>query len=140
MTPGASYATHVLPAELLLGLGLGIALVPCISTATNNADPRDVGITSAMTNTSQQIGASIGTALLNTIAATATVSYLATHDRTVHAVTAATVHGYAVASGWASGVLLLAAAVGGTLINAHPGREDTARAVPRAPRGVSRPV
>jgi hypothetical protein len=113
----------VLPAELLLGLGLGVALVPCISTATNNADPRDVGITSAMTNTSQQIGASIGTALLNTIAATATVSYLASRVRTVHTVTAATVHGYAVASGWAAGVLLLAAVVGGSLINAHPGRE-----------------
>ena len=123
LTPGASYATHVLPAELLLGLGLGVALVPCISTATNNADPRDVGITSAMTNTSQQIGASIGTALLNTIAATATVSYLASRVRTVHTVTAATVHGYAVASGWAAGVLLLAAVVGGSLINAHPGRE-----------------
>jgi predicted MFS family arabinose efflux permease len=123
LTPGASYTTHVLPAELLLGLGLGIALVPCISTATNNADPRDVGITSAMTNTSQQIGASIGTALLNTIAATATVSYLASRAKTLHAVTAATVHGYAVASGWAAGILVLAATVGGILINAHPGRE-----------------
>ena len=123
LTPGAAYATHVLPAELLLGLGFGIALVPCISTATNNADPRDVGITSAMTTTSQQIGASIGTALLNTIAATATVTYLATRAKTVHVVTAATVHGYAVASGWAAGILVLAAAVGGVLINAHPGRE-----------------
>jgi EmrB/QacA subfamily drug resistance transporter len=124
VTPGASYATHVLPAELLLGLGFGVALVPCISTATNNADPRDVGITSAMTTTSQQIGASIGTALLNTIAATATVSYLAAHVRTVHAVTAAaTVHGYAVASGWAARTRMPAAAVGGVLINAHPSRE-----------------
>ena len=71
LTPDASYVSHILPTELLLGLGLGLALVPCISTATNNAEPRDVGITSATTNTSQQIGASIGTALLNTIAATA---------------------------------------------------------------------
>jgi EmrB/QacA subfamily drug resistance transporter len=123
LTPGASYVTYVLPAELLLGLGFGVALVPCISTATNNADPRDVGITSAMTTTSQQIGASIGTALLNTIAATATVSYLATHTNTVQSVTAATVHGYAVASGWAAGILVLAAVVGGVLINAYPGRE-----------------
>ena len=71
LTPGAAYVTHVLPSELLLGLGLGLAIVPCISTATQNADPKDVGVTSAM-NTSQQIGASIGTALLNTIAAAAT--------------------------------------------------------------------
>jgi EmrB/QacA subfamily drug resistance transporter len=126
LTPDASYVTHVLPTELLLGLGLGIALVPCISTATNNADPRDVGITSAMTNTSQQIGASIGTALLNTIAATVTASYLALHASTDHVVAAATVHGYAVASGWAAGILVLAAVVGGVMINAHPGRERAA--------------
>jgi hypothetical protein len=123
LTPGAPYATHVLPAELLLGLGFGIALVPCISTATNNADPSDVGITSAMTNTSQQIGASIGTALLNTIAATVTAGYLATRVRSVHVLTAATVHGYAVACGWAAGILVLAAIVGGVLITAHPSRE-----------------
>jgi hypothetical protein len=111
---------------LLLGLGFGIALVPCISTATNNADSRDVGITSAMTTTSQQIGASIGTALLNTIAATVTAGYLASRVSSVQTVTAATVHGYAVASGWAAGILVLAATVGGVLINAHPGRERDA--------------
>ena len=76
LTPGDAYVTHVLPSELLLGIGLGLAIVPCISTATQNADPKDVGVTSAMTNTSQQIGASIGTALLNTIAAAATATYL----------------------------------------------------------------
>ena len=76
-----------------------------------------------MTNTSQQIGASIGTALLNTIAATATASYLALRANTDHTVAAATVHGYAVASGWAAGVLVLAAIVGGVMIDAHPGRE-----------------
>ncbi len=81
LTPGAAYVTHVLPSELLLGLGLGLAIVPCISTATQNADPKDVGVTSAMTNTSQQIGASIGTALLNTIAAAATATYLAVARR-----------------------------------------------------------
>ena len=43
LTPDASYVTHVLPSELLLGLGLGLAIVPCISTATQNADPKDVG-------------------------------------------------------------------------------------------------
>jgi EmrB/QacA subfamily drug resistance transporter len=122
LTPGAAYLTHVLPAELLLGLGLGLAIVPCISTATNNAEPRDVGITSAATNTFQQIGASIGTALLNTIAATATAAYLVAHPRAVDLAAHATVHGYAVASAWAAGIMALAALLGGLLINAHPGR------------------
>jgi EmrB/QacA subfamily drug resistance transporter len=124
LTPGASYVSHILPTELLLGLGLGIAIVPCISTATNNAEPRDVGITSATTNTSQQIGASIGTALLNTIAASATAAYLVAHGGGASNVSKATVHGFAVASGWAAGALALAAVIGGILINAHPGREN----------------
>ncbi len=129
LTPDASYVTHVLPTEILLGLGLGVALVPCISTATNHAEPRDVGITSAATNTSQQIGASIGTALLNTIAATASASYLVAHTRGgdvargANLVARATVHGFATASYWAAGSLALAAVVGGILIDAHPGRE-----------------
>jgi EmrB/QacA subfamily drug resistance transporter len=127
LTPDASYLTHVLPTELLLGLGLGIALVPCISTATGNAEPRDVGITSATTNTSQQIGASIGTALLNTIAATATASYLATHARSTEVVARATVHGFATASWWAAGSLVLGALLGGSLIDAHPGRDTEER-------------
>lgn len=136
LTPNAAYVTHLLPTELLLGLGLGLALVPCISTATNKADPRDVGITSATTNTSQQIGASIGTALLNTIAATASAAYLAVHAHSPGVVTRATVHGYAVASGWATGSLLLAAIVAGVLIDANPGREQPGR--PTAPTPVVR--
>ena len=123
LTPDASYWTSVLPSELLLGFGLGLAIVPCISTATQNAEPKDVGVTSAMTNTSQQIGASIGTALLNTIAAAATATYLASHHVQSSTVVAdATVHGYAVASGWAAGILVLAAVLAGILIDVHPGQ------------------
>jgi EmrB/QacA subfamily drug resistance transporter len=128
LTPDSSYVSHVLPAELLLGLGLGLAMVPAISTATNHAEPRDAGVTSAATNTSQQVGASIGTALLNTIAATATASYLAVHARGSVTPAQATVHGFAVASAWAAGSLVLAAVIGGVLINAHPGRDVPARA------------
>jgi EmrB/QacA subfamily drug resistance transporter len=122
LTPGASYVTHVLPSEILLGIGLGLAMVPCISTATQNADPQDVGVTSAMTNTSQQIGASIGTALLNTIAAAATTTYLATHAHSTDEVAKATVHGYALASGVAAGIFVLAAVLAGILINVNPGQ------------------
>ncbi len=126
LTPDAPYATHVLPSELLLGIGLGLAIVPCISTATNNADPRDMGVTSAMTTTAQQIGASIGTALLNTIAATATASYLAAHTTGSNLAARATVHGFAVASGWAAGIFILAAVVGAVLITSHPERDAPA--------------
>jgi EmrB/QacA subfamily drug resistance transporter len=122
LTPDSSYASHVLPAELLLGLGLGLSIVPCVSTATNNAEPRDVGVTAAATNTSQQIGASVGTALLNTLAASATASYLVVHGHSPQTVAAATVHGFASASFWAAASLALGAVVGGVLINANPRR------------------
>jgi hypothetical protein len=108
---------------------LGIALVPCISTATYKAEPNDVGVVSALTTTSQQIGASIGTALLNTIAASATSAYLLLHSRTAVQVAKATVHGYATASWWAAGILLAAAILAGVLINVDPGqalRDDEA--------------
>ena len=122
--PGRRLRDHVLPSELLLGFGLGLAIVPCISTATQNAEPKDVGVTSAMTNTSQQIGASIGTALLNTIAAAATVTYLTAHHAQSgnDVVAKATVHGYAMASAWAAGIFVLAAVLAGILIDVHPGR------------------
>ena len=121
VTPDAAYATHVLPTELLLGLGLGIAIVPLISTATHNADQRHVGVTSATTNTSQQIGASIGTALLNTIAATATATYCPPRASTRWWPTprcTATRHqlvGRRVTGSGGSG--------SGILIDAHPGQE-----------------
>ena len=139
LTPDASYVSHILPTELLLGLGLGIAMVPCISTATNKAEPRDVGITSATTNTSQQVGASVGTALLNTIAASTTAAYLATHARTQALADQATVHGFAVASGWAAAALLVGAVVGGVMINAHPGEDTGTGPGHRHPRGLTRP-
>ena len=126
LTPDAPYASAVLPTEILLGLGLGVAMVPLISTATSDAAPRDVGITSAATNTSQQIGASVGTALLNTIAATATTGYLAAHSRSGGNVARATVHGFAVASWWAAAALFAAAVVGGLLVNARPAPRGTA--------------
>jgi EmrB/QacA subfamily drug resistance transporter len=126
LTPDASYVTHVLPSEFLLGIGVGLAIVPCISTATQNAEPPDVGVTSAMTNTSQQIGASIGTALLNTIAAAATATYLASHTRGAEVQAKATVHGYASASVWVAGIFVLAAVIAGVLINMHPQQHGAA--------------
>ena len=130
------YVSHILPTELLLGLGLGLALVPCISTATNKAEPRDVGITSATTNTSQQIGASIGTALLNTIAATATAAYLASHVRTPAVVLAG--HGARLRGGQRLGRRLPGAGRGGRRrphqCPSRPRPAVPARPVPPSPR------
>jgi hypothetical protein len=115
---GSDYFTHVLPAEVLLGLGTVCAMVPAFSNATLGIEPRLAGVAAAAVNAAAQIGASIGTALLNTIAAGATAAYLVTHavGRTASAV--GLVHGYSTATAWAAGVLLLGALLTATLINA----------------------
>jgi EmrB/QacA subfamily drug resistance transporter len=115
---GAGYAAHILPAEILIGLGMGAVFVPAFSTATLGVEPSDAGVASAVAGSAQQIGASVGTALLNTIAAAATVSYLAANPRMPLA--AALVHGYARAAGLAAVVLLVAAAAVGLLVTVGP--------------------
>jgi hypothetical protein len=115
---GAGYAAHILPAEILLGLGMGAVFVPAFSTATLGVGEREAGVASAVAGTSQQIGASVGTALLNTVAAAATTAYVVAHGRTLTA--AALVHGYATAAGWAAVILAAAALLVGVLVTAKP--------------------
>ncbi|MFJ8668195.1 MFS transporter [Streptomyces sp. NPDC093600] len=121
---GTSYAGLILPAQLLLGLGMGTAFMPAMSLATHGVDPRDAGVASAMVNTSQQVGGAIGTALLNTIAASATTAFLT--DNAAGATTPAAqqllqlqgmVEGYAAAIWWAVGILVVSAAIAVTFIN-----------------------
>jgi EmrB/QacA subfamily drug resistance transporter len=114
------YTHLVLPAELLLGLGLGTMFMPAMNLSTTGVDPRDAGVASAMVNTSQQVGGSIGTALLNTIAATATRTYVVEHGHgrpSPQVAEVGLVHGFTVALWWAAGVLVLAALTVITLIN-----------------------
>jgi EmrB/QacA subfamily drug resistance transporter len=79
LSVGASYPGVILPGLVLLGLGMGTAFMPAMALATSGVQPRDAGVASAMVNTSQQVGGAIGTALLNTLAASATATYLASH-------------------------------------------------------------
>ncbi|GHI07016.1 Puromycin resistance protein pur8 [Streptomyces cellostaticus] len=122
---GSSYAATVLPAMLLLGLGMGTAFMPAMSLATLGVEPRDAGVASAMVNTSQQVGGAIGTALLNTIAASAQTAYVSGHiaaattkpqKQLVHL--QAMVHGYTNAIWFAVGMLVLAAVIVVALVNA----------------------
>jgi EmrB/QacA subfamily drug resistance transporter len=107
----SAYLTSALPAEVLLGLGISCVMVPAFSTATYGVDPREAGVASATVNTAQQIGGSVGTAVLNTIAITATAGFVGPR-------VAALVHGFSVATGWGVVILLLGAVVAGILINA----------------------
>ncbi|MBB5117965.1 MFS transporter [Streptomyces eurocidicus] len=130
LTAEPAYVTHVLPAELLVGLGMGLIFMPVMATATAGVAPQDAGVTSATVNTAQQVGGSIGTALLNTIATTASTTYITAHLKTAaatsggqltapvrdHIVKTGVVHGFNIAIAWGAGIMLLAGAVGWLLV------------------------
>jgi EmrB/QacA subfamily drug resistance transporter len=105
-----SYVSHILPATVILGAGLGAVFATGINLATYGVDSDDAGVASAAVNTMQQVGGSVGTALLNTIAASAATAYVAAHgaSRSVQAVAA--VHSYTVTF-WVSAGVFLGAAV-----------------------------
>ncbi len=94
LTATSSFVAHALGAEILTSLGMGLAFVPMSSTALVGVDPSDAGVASALVNTTQQVGSSLGTALLNTLAASAAASYLVAHIAQPGARQAAAVHGY----------------------------------------------
>jgi len=86
------YGTRVAPALVLLGLGTGCIVTSAFSLGPAGARPADSGVAAALVNSSNQIGGSLGAALLNTIAASAAADYLTRHAHQVSA-QAATVHG-----------------------------------------------
>ncbi len=112
------YAAHVLPAEILLGIGIACMMVPAFSTGTLGVDPRQAGAAAATVNTAQQVGGSVGTALLNSVAASATAGYLAVHAPAPAVTAQALVHGYSVATAWGGGMLVLGAALALLLVTA----------------------
>jgi EmrB/QacA subfamily drug resistance transporter len=93
----SSYASAVLPALLILGLGFGMIFAPAINTATFGVARRDSGVASALVNTMQQVGGSIGLSALSTIALSTAASYLITHHTSPLAPAIAATHGYSVA-------------------------------------------
>ncbi|WP_375424694.1 MFS transporter [uncultured Friedmanniella sp.] len=100
----SSYAPTLLLPLMFMGAGMGTIMPASMQTATLGVDRQYAGVASALVNTSQQVGGSIGTALLNTLAATAATGYLASHAPTTAAVAAAAaVHSYDTAYWWCAG-------------------------------------
>jgi EmrB/QacA subfamily drug resistance transporter len=94
VTATSSYASSVLPALIILGLGFGTIFAPAINTATFGVARADSGVASALVNTMQQVGGSIGTSALSTVALTAAASYLVAHHTSALAPAIAATHGY----------------------------------------------
>ncbi len=105
------YASHILPALILLGLGLGGAMSTAFQSATAGVHHEDAGVASATINTSQQVGGSIGTALLSTIAASAASDYLTNRQPTPLNVAQSLIESYTTSFWWAAGIFLAGAAI-----------------------------
>ena len=103
----SAYASHVLPGLILTGLGFGFIVAPSLSAATLRVQQSQVGVASALVNTSQQLGGSIGAALLSTIFASSARNYLSSNHGVPDLAAAATVHGDTTAFWWAAGMFAL---------------------------------
>ncbi|GGM14375.1 MFS transporter [Dactylosporangium sucinum] len=106
----SSYAVHILPSFVAMSFGMGLVFVPLSSVALSGIANHDAGVASAMVNTTQQVGGSLGTALLNTIFTTAVTGYLTDHGAAPLQQAQAAIHGYNVAF-TASAILLAVAAL-----------------------------
>ena len=93
----SSYVGGVLPALIIMGLGFGMIFAPAINSSTLGVRREDSGVASALVNTMQQVGGSIGTSALSTFALSATASYLVAHHTSPLAPAIAATHGYTVA-------------------------------------------
>jgi hypothetical protein len=140
----SSYASAVLGPLLVFGVGIGLSMPPSMNTGTFGVAPSDAGVASATLNVGQQLGGSIGTALLNTIATSAAAAYLASHltkaiavspaARQALAATAA-VHGYTAGFWWTAGFFAGGAVVCGALFRRGP----LSRQAQSAPAGAAEP-
>ena len=133
----SSYLADVLPPLLVCAAGIGFIISPSMNTGTSGVAPSDAGVASALVNTGQQVGGSIGTSLLNTVATSSAVAYLTAHlgPRTMaggHPVPAlaelAQLHGYTTAFWWAAGIFAAGAVIAAFLFRPGPAA---------APRGQS---
>jgi EmrB/QacA subfamily drug resistance transporter len=119
------YWSHVFGPELVISFGIGVTFGPMSNTALVGVSDHDAGVASALINTSQQIGGSLGTALLNTIFTSAVAGYITDHR---HEITnpsqmpglqaVATVHSYTVAFWVSAGLIGVASLIALLLIRA----------------------
>ncbi|MEU7876246.1 MFS transporter [Dactylosporangium sp. NPDC049140] len=137
----SSYAVQILPSFVAMSLGMGLVFVPMSSLALQGVANHDAGVASAMVNATQQVGGSLGTALLNTIFTTALAGYLTDHAASAASGGAAgakllqahaAIHGYNVAF-TASAVLLAVATVVVIVMVRNPKTDATTSTIEAAP-------
>ena len=124
--PHTGYAAGVLGPTILAGTGVGMVIAPVINTGTFGVAPQDAGVASATVTVGQQLGASVGTSLLNTIFAAAVTAYLAAHLAAARVIGRpaltglALAHGYDTAFWWTAGIFAAGAVTAGVLLRRGP--------------------
>jgi EmrB/QacA subfamily drug resistance transporter len=107
LDPGSSYSADIVGPLILFGMGGGLGFAPLISTATANIRPEIAGVGSAMVNTSQQVGGSLGVSILSTVYASAVRGSAEAH----HDAAIATIHGATVAFSVSAAVFAVGAVI-----------------------------
>jgi MFS family permease len=142
----SSYVTAILPSFIAMSFGMGLVFVPLSSLALSGVANHDAGVASAMVNTTQQVGGSLGTALLNTIFTTAVAGYMTDHvvetspggDASVKIMQAhAAIHGYNVAFTASAVLLAVATAVVVLMIRNNAADRTAAQSEDHAPAHIS---
>ena len=116
----STYPVDILPGLLIFGVGLGLIIAPTMQGSVSRVDPQDAGVASAMVSTVQQVGGSIGTALLSAIAASAATNYLAGRVPSAMAAAQAAVESYVAVFWWAAGIFAVGALLTVVLLRSGP--------------------
>jgi EmrB/QacA subfamily drug resistance transporter len=125
-----TYAADLLPGLIPMSIGMGLVFVPITLLATSGVSADDSGLASGLFNTAQQVGGSLGLAILSTVAASRTTNLLSSHSATV---LAARVSGYQVAFATAAGMLV----AGAIILMVALRKRDLKRLEPAIEAGVS---
>lgn len=128
----STYVAHILPGLVVMGLGIGAVMGTAFGAATLGVDAADAGVASAVVNTVQQIGGSVGTAVLSAVSAAAATSYLTENGTTAATAARAAMDSYTTAFWWAAGIFTLGAVVCGVLL-----RHGAAAVDPDAPKVIA---
>jgi MFS family permease len=127
----------VLPALIIMGLGFGLIFASGVNSATAGVPREDSGVASALVNTMQQVGGSIGISVLSTVAASATTSYLIAHHAGPQAPAAAATHGYTLAFAISAALLGLGAILAILML---PSRNQLEEPTSEAPARIPEPA
>jgi len=118
ITPTSGYTSHLLIPMIIMSIGCALYFIPNASTGLHGAGEHDAGVASAMINTSQQIGGSLGAALLNTIAISSAAAFVKVHTALGNQVGVfGQVHGFTTTFKWGGAFLFTCAIVSALMIN-----------------------